>query len=138
MSNEKQTILLVDDSSTNNILLQAVLEQNGYATEVAFSGKEALKILGKKQHIDAILLDLMMPEMSGYDVLEAVKGNPSTAKIPVMIVSADSEKEDAEKALKMGADFFFEKPLKLNEVVAKVKEMLAWIIPFRTKTDYSL
>lgn len=124
MNNGKQTILLVDDSSTNNILLQAVLEQNGYATEVAFSGKEALKILGKKK-IDAILLDLMMPEMSGYDVLESLKGNPATAKIPVMIVSADNEQQDETKALEMGADFFFEKPLKLNDVVAKVKEMLA-------------
>ncbi len=124
MGNEKKTILLVDDSSTNNILLQAVLEQNGFATEVAFSGKEALKILGKK-HIDAILLDLMMPEMSGYDVLKAVRDNNATKQIPVMIVSADSEIDDAKKALDMGANLFFEKPLKLNEVVEKVKELTA-------------
>lgn len=121
MDKEKKTILLVDDSSTNNILLQAVLEQNGFATEIAFSGKDALKILSKK-HIDVILLDLMMPEMSGYDVLVELKRNPDTAKIPVMIVSADNEKDDEDKALKLGADLYLEKPLKLNEVIEKVKE----------------
>lgn len=122
MGKEKTTILLVDDSSTNNILLQAVLEQNGFATETAFSGKEALKILSKK-HIDVILLDLMMPEMSGYDVLIELKRNPDTAQIPVMIVSADNEKDDEDKALKLGADLYLEKPLKLNEVIEKVKEL---------------
>jgi len=124
MGNEKSAILLVDDSSTNNLLLQTVLEKNGFSTEVAFSGKEALKILSKKK-INAILLDLMMPGMSGEEVLQSVKSNPATADIPVMVVSAFNEHSEKEKVLQMGADVFFEKPLKLNEVVAKVKELLA-------------
>ncbi len=124
MKNGKTTILLVDDSSTNNILLQAVLEKNGFDTEVTFSGKQALKTLGKKQ-IDAILLDLMMPGMSGYEVLEAVKSNPETKSIPVLIVSADNEDADVEKAMGLGADFFFEKPLNLDAVVKKVKDLFS-------------
>ncbi len=124
MENKKSTILLVDDSSTNNLLLQTVLEKNGYAIEVAFSGKEALKILNRKK-IDVILLDLMMPGMSGEEVLEAVRSNAETANIPVMVVSAYNEHSEKEKVLKMGANVFFEKPLKLNDVVAKVKEILA-------------
>lgn len=121
---KKHTVLLVDDSATNNLLLQVVFDQNGFNVETASSGKDAIKILAKK-HIDVVLLDLMMPQMSGFEVLTAIKGNPETAKIPVLIVSADSERDDAEKALAMGAEYFFEKPLKLNEIVEKVKSILA-------------
>lgn len=124
MGNTKKTVLLVDDSATNNLLLQVAFEQNDFAVEVAYSGKDALKILNKK-HIDAVLLDLMMPGMSGFDVLEAIRANENTAKIPVIIVSADSEEADADKSLEMGADYFFEKPLKLNEIVEKVKSYVA-------------
>ena len=116
--------MLVDDSATNNLLLQVVFDQNGFNVETASSGKDAIKILAKK-HIDVVLLDLMMPQMSGFEVLTAIKGNPETAKIPVLIVSADSERDDAEKALAMGAEYFFEKPLQLNEIVEKVKSILA-------------
>ncbi len=121
---KKNTVLLVDDSATNNLLLQVVFDQNGFNVETASSGKDAIKILAKK-HIDVVLLDLMMPQMSGFEVLTAIKGNPETAKIPVLIVSADSERDDAEKALAMGAEYFFEKPLQLNEIVEKVKSILA-------------
>lgn len=121
---KKHTVLLVDDSATNNLLLQVVFDQNGFNVETASSGKDAIKILAKK-HIDVVLLDLMMPQMSGFEVLTAIKGNPETAKIPVLIVSADSERDDAEKALAMGAEYFFEKPLQLNEIVEKVKSILA-------------
>ncbi len=124
MKQSKNTVLLVDDSATNNLLLQVVFEQNDFAVEVAFSGKDALKIL-KRKHIDIVLLDLMMPGMSGFEVLTAIKENPETKNIPVMIVSADSERDDAEKALAMGAEYFFEKPLQLNEIVEKVKSILA-------------
>jgi DNA-binding response OmpR family regulator len=124
MGNTKKTVLLVDDSATNNLLLQVAFEQNDFAVEVAYSGKDALKILNKK-HIDAVLLDLMMPGMSGFDVLEAIRANENTAKIPVIIVSADSEEADADKSLEMGANYFFEKPLKLNEIVEKVKSYVA-------------
>lgn len=124
MGNTKKTVLLVDDSATNNLLLQVAFEQNDFAVEVAYSGKDALKILNKK-HIDAVLLDLMMPGMSGFDVLEAIRANENTAKIPVIIVSADSEEADADKSLEMGANYFFEKPLKLNEIVEKVKGYVA-------------
>lgn len=121
---KKHTVLLVDDSATNNLLLQVVFDQNGFNVETASSGKDAIKILAKK-HIDVVLLDLMMPQMSGFEVLTAIKGNPETAKIPVLIVSADSERDDAEKALAMGAEYFFEKPLQLNKIVEKVKSILA-------------
>ena len=120
---KKNTVLLVDDSATNNLLLQVVFDQNGFNVETASSGKDAIKILAKK-HIDVVLLDLMMPQMSGFEVLTAIKGNPETAKIPVLIVSADSERDDADKALAMGAEYFFEKPLQLNEIVEKVKSIL--------------
>lgn len=121
---KKHTVLLVDDSATNNLLLQVVFDQNGFNVETASSGKDAIKILAKKR-VDAVLLDLMMPQMSGFEVLTAIKSNPETAKIPVLIVSADSEKADEEKAIEMGAEHYFEKPLQLNEIVEKVKSILA-------------
>lgn len=124
MSNTKKTVLLVDDSATNNLLLQVAFEQNGFAAEVAYSGKEALKLLSKK-HIDAVLLDLMMPGMSGFEVLEAIRGNGATASLPVLIVSADSEQADEDKAIAMGANHYFEKPLQLSEIVEKVKSLVA-------------
>ena len=121
---KKHTVLLVDDSATNNLLLQVVFDQNGFNVETASSGKDAIKILAKK-HIDVVLLDLMMPQMSGFEVLTAIKGKKKKKKIPVLIVSADSERDDADKALAMGAEYFFEKPLQLNEIVEKVKSILA-------------
>jgi putative two-component system response regulator len=124
MKNDKKTVLLVDDSATNNLLLQVVFEQNDFAVEVVFSGKDALKAL-KRKHIDIVLLDLMMPQMSGFEVLTAIKENPDTKNIPVLIVSADSERDDEEKAIQLGAEYYFEKPLQLNAIVEKVKSILA-------------
>ena len=101
-----------------------VFEQNDFAVEVVFSGKDALKAL-KRKHIDIVLLDLMMPQMSGFEVLTAIKENPDTKNIPVLIVSADSERDDEEKAIQLGAEYYFEKPLQLNAIVEKVKSILA-------------
>jgi CheY-like chemotaxis protein len=103
-------ILLVDDEKMNLKILETVLRRGGYQFFKAESGEGALKIL-EKENIDLVLLDLMMPEMDGYQTLERIKQNPSTCFIPVIIASALKESIDVEKGLEMGANDYFTKPL---------------------------
>ena len=89
MNNTKQdfTILVVDDVATNVMLVQAILRKEGYSILTTDSGAKALRIVSEK-HPNLILLDIMMPEMDGYEVLQHLKGNPDTKDIPVIIMSA--------------------------------------------------
>ncbi len=103
-------ILLVDDEKLNSKILETVLRRGGYQFFEAESGEETLKIL-ERENIDLIILDLMMPGMDGYQILEKIKKNPSTNFIPVIIASALKESVDVEKGLEMGANDYFTKPL---------------------------
>jgi two-component system cell cycle response regulator len=105
-----QTILLVDDEKTNLMILETVLRRGSYKFLEAESGEEALKLL-EQEHVDLIVLDLMMPGMDGFQTLERIKQNLSTAFIPVIIASALKESINIEKGLDMGANDYFTKPL---------------------------
>lgn len=105
-----QIVLLVDDEKMNLKILETVLRRGGYQFLEAESGEEALKIL-ERENVDLILLDLMMPGMNGFQTLERIKQNLSTAFIPVIIASALKESSDIEKGLELGANDYFTKPL---------------------------
>jgi len=81
------SILIVDDSSTNLVLLEAILQEEGYKTYTALNAKEAYASIDKFKP-DLILLDLLMPQVSGFDILERLKAFPDTSEIPVIVVSA--------------------------------------------------
>lgn len=121
---KNKTILLVDDSITNQLLIQNIFIEEGYNVSVATNGKEALKILGK-QTPDLILLDLMMPEMDGYQVMEEIEKNNLAKNIPIIMVSAKTNPVNIKKALSGGAVDYIKKPIDINDIVARVKKALA-------------
>ncbi len=104
------TVLLVDDERMNLKILRTILRKGGYQFLEVESGEEALQLLGQEK-VDLIVLDLMMPGMDGFQVLERVKSNPSTDFIPVIIASALKDSAAIERGLELGANDYFTKPL---------------------------
>ncbi len=116
------TILVVDDIETNIKLLTAKLLKEYYTVLTANSGKEALAIL-KKEKIDTILLDVMMPEMDGFEVCKTIKTDPETTHIPVVMVTALSDIDDRVKGLEAGADEFLTKPINDTALFVRLKSL---------------
>ncbi len=119
----KKKILAIDDSSTNIVLLNAVLAQEGYEVLSASSAVEAYQLL--EEHApDLILLDLLMPEVSGFDFLENIKRKEALRKIPVVIVSAVGTKENISLSREMGAVSFISKPIDVSELIKTIRNLL--------------
>ncbi|HJD58383.1 MAG TPA: PleD family two-component system response regulator [Rickettsia endosymbiont of Ceroptres masudai] len=116
------TILVVDDIETNIKLLTAKLLKEYYTVLTTNSGKEALAIL-KKGKIDIILLDVMMPEMDGFEVCKTIKTDPETTHIPVVMVTALSDIDDRVKGLEAGADEFLTKPINDTALFVRLKSL---------------
>jgi len=122
-SDKRSKILLVDDEIDTLLPLKRSLEIEDYIVIGAGDGKEAL-IKAKAEIPDIILLDLMMPEMDGYEVCEKLKKDPLTKNIPVIILTAKDAVRDKVKGLDIGADDYVTKPFNLNELKARVKSVL--------------
>jgi two-component system alkaline phosphatase synthesis response regulator PhoP len=120
---KESTILVVDDNAQNLELLQAYLEDIDCRTIPAKDGIEALEIM-KKSVPDLVLLDVMMPRMSGFEVCRRIKNNPATAAVPVIMVTALNELGDIERAIDSGTDDFLSKPINKLELITRVKTML--------------
>ncbi|GAO28450.1 response regulator [Geofilum rubicundum] len=122
MQNSSGYILVVDDSQTNNVLLEAVLSEGGYATQIAMSASEAWAMIYKDRPA-LILLDLLMPKISGFQLLERMKAKEAYAGIPVIIVSALSDPETARVLKDMGADDFYSKPLDIPGLLNRISQL---------------
>jgi adenylate cyclase len=122
-------ILVVDDVPLNVKLLADLLAVNGYRTCTAASGVEALERLAGERP-DLVLLDVMMPGMSGYDVCAAIRADPANAMLPVVLVTALDPAQERARGLDAGADDFLSKPVAQAEVLARVRSLL------RVKTLY--
>lgn len=118
---EKKTILLVDDHPMNIDVLSAILEKD-YNIKVANSGARALEIATEQP--DLILLDIMMPDMDGYEVCRRLKSAPAISGIPVIFVTGLNEAEDEIKGLSLGAVDFFIKPFHVAITLARIKNHL--------------
>lgn len=116
-------ILIVDDSNTNVVLLEAVLNNRGYDIRTSMSVKEAYGILADEPPA-LILLDLLMPQISGYQFLDQIKSDEKTKHIPVIIISAVTDALNIKKTLDMGALDYIEKPVDIKELVRKVEKTL--------------
>jgi two-component system alkaline phosphatase synthesis response regulator PhoP len=116
-------ILVVDDNEQNLELIQAYLEDIECKTIPAQDGIIALDII-KANKPDLVLLDVMMPKMSGFEVCRRIKNNPATADLPVIMVTALSEMGDIERAIESGTDDFLSKPVNKFELLTRVKTML--------------
>jgi len=125
MSEQKQqTILVVDDTPENIDVLNGIL-RNDYKVKAALHGDKALKIAMSVPQPDIILLDIMMPDIDGYEVCQRLKANPKTAKIPIIFITAKVEIEDEAKGLALGAVDYITKPVSPPIVLARVKTQLA-------------
>jgi class 3 adenylate cyclase/CheY-like chemotaxis protein len=122
-------ILVVDDTALNVKLLADLLAAKGYATCTASSGAEALAVVARERP-DLVLLDVMMPGMSGYEVCQALRANPAHAMLPVVLVTALDPAQERARGLDAGADDFLSKPVSQHELLARVRSLL------RIKTLY--
>jgi PAS domain S-box-containing protein len=117
------SILIVDDQPADCRLLQALLEPRGYVTRTAASGKEALVSIADDPP-DLILLDVLMPEMGGRQVASAVKANPATSNIPIVILTSQTDHKARLAALDAGAEEFLTKPVDRAELWLRVRNLL--------------
>ena len=108
-------ILVVDDVLSNVLLLEARLKADYFDVRTARGGEEALQIT-RSERIDLVLLDIMMPGLSGFDVCKALKSDPKTAPIPIVIVTALDGPENRIRALECGADDFLTKPVSADQL----------------------
>jgi CheY-like chemotaxis protein len=116
-------VLVVDDNQQNLELLQVYLEDVDCQSIPACDGPEALDIIAKEPP-DLILLDVMMPKMSGFEVCRRIKNDPKTSDIPVIMVTALNEFGDIERAIDSGTDDFLSKPVNKLELLTRIKTML--------------
>lgn len=116
-------VLLVDDNQQNLELVQAYLDDIGCRTACATDGVEAMRMVDQERP-DLVLLDVMMPRMSGFEVCQKIKGDPSTRDIAVIMVTALNEVPDYERAVESGTDDFLSKPVNKIELLTRVKSLL--------------
>ena len=121
--NKQPLVLVVDDNPQNLELILAYLEDLDIEMISAEGGQEALDII-HDQFPDLVLLDVMMPKISGFEVCEKIKSNPATQDIPVIMITALNEFGDIERAVSSGTDDFLSKPVNRWELITRVKTML--------------
>lgn len=122
MANTKKKVLIIDDSSVHNVVLEGILEEEGYEIQFFNSNDPIEKI---EQDLPAIiLLDIMMPGRDGFNVLCNLKSNNKTMGIPVIMISAISETDDITRAIDLGAVDYIFKPVAAKRLTDKVKQYI--------------
>jgi CheY-like chemotaxis protein len=113
MSSEK-TILIIDDDSRNIFALSAVLKAKGYQVVSALSAVEGITRLKNNKSIAVVLLDIMMPDMDGYQAIAAIRATDAISRIPIIAVTAQAMVGDREKSLNAGANEYISKPIDVD------------------------
>ena len=120
----KNTIMVVDDDPDIVTVLTIMLEQNEYNVRHAYSGRQLFSGL-EGQKPDLIILDLMMPHMDGFEVLERLKADQETSSIPVILLTAQDEFENIMSGYKKGADYYITKPFTKSQLVNSIDSILS-------------
>ena len=124
MAGQSKKILIIEDDKFLAKMISRTLESHNYEIILAGSGKEGL-VKASGSDVDLILLDIMLPDIDGFDLLETIKGDEKTKKIPVVIISNLGQPEDIQRGRTLGAkDYLVKSDLSLDEVVKKVQKYL--------------
>jgi CheY-like chemotaxis protein len=115
-------ILIIDDDNRNIFALSAVLRAKGYIVVASPSATEGLQLLQKDPGIKLILMDIMMPDMDGYEALGEIRKNSGLAEVPVIAVTAQAMPGDREKAMAAGADAYVSKPVNVDALLQLLEE----------------
>ena len=115
-------VLIVDDEPIILMSLEFLLKKSGYKVFIARDGREALDIV-EKELPDIILLDVMMPEVDGYEVCQKIKNDKETAHIKIVFLSAKTKQEDIDKGYELGADLYITKPFSTRNLITKVDSL---------------
>ncbi len=124
-------ILIVDDNATNVLLARTIIKRQGYQTSVAHSGKETLAKI-KQDKPDLILLDVMMPEMNGFEVAKIIKDDPELSDIIIIFLTALDETKDEVVAFKQGGNDFIHKPIQSEILITRISHQIRQIHAMRT------
>ncbi len=116
-------ILIADDNIQNVELLEVYLEELDADIVKAYDGEETLKVI-KEEEPDLVLLDIMMPKISGYEICRKLKEDPATHALPILMVTALNESSDVERAVQAGADDFVSKPIHKEDLLRRVRALL--------------
>jgi len=122
--NSKKEILIIDDDSKNIFALSAVLKSKKYPCVSAMSADQGLKILSANKNIGVVLMDMMMPEMDGYEAIGKMKSDEELKNIPVIAVTAQAMVGDREKCLKAGANGYISKPVNVDELLRLLNKLI--------------
>jgi CheY-like chemotaxis protein/signal transduction histidine kinase len=117
------TILIIEDNPHTGLLLEFALENEGFTPIRATNGSDALNIIAETE-VDLIILDAILPGMDGFELCQRVRSSPKTATIPVIMASAKAQEENHAKALGLGANAYFQKPLSLSKLIPAVEKLI--------------
>lgn len=119
----KHKVLVVDDNPDSVAIMRGILEARGYDVATAGSGAEALQLV-TSEPVDLVLLDVMMPEMSGMEVLQRIKEDATTGRLPVILVTAKTQDEDVLSGYQYGADYYITKPFTAKQLIYGIELIL--------------
>lgn len=124
MAEKQKKILAVDDETDLLLIIKTALTSEGFEVITATNGPDALA-MAEDERPDLVILDIMMPEMNGFEVLASLRNNPVTERIPVIMLTGLSEREKIRDALSAGIDYYIVKPFQLHDLVCKVQLAIA-------------
>ena len=124
MNTTGKNILIIDDDARNIFALSAVLKARGFTCLPAYTAQDGLDILHHNKDVKVVLLDMMMPEMDGYEAVDIIRHTPDLAGTPVIAVTAQAMVGDREKTLKAGANAYISKPVDVDELLKLLAQFI--------------
>jgi CheY-like chemotaxis protein len=119
-----RTVLLVDDDARNIFALSSLLERRGMKVLTATTGREAIGLVEATPELSLVLMDIMMPEMDGYETMQTIRENPAHRRLPMIALTAKAMKGDREKCLEAGASDYLAKPVNTEQLMSALRMWL--------------